>query len=96
MAQVIQSLRGGLNFRDNFDCLIQTVSLSHNTPQVINRGSQSKIVSAVVPMQVVSSTCAIASLVWYIDNANNLVVNPQFQYLDSIQAPVKVVLRIEY
>lgn len=94
LTQLIQSLRGGLTYADNFDCLIQTVSLSHNISQVINRGSQTKTVSAVVPMQVVSTSTAITSLVWYLDSSNNLVVNAQF--LGSPSSALSVVLRIEY
>jgi len=94
LTQIIQSLRAGLNYRDNFDCLIQTVQLTHNKSQVINRGPLTKTVTAVVPMQVVSTTTAITSLVWYLDSANALVVIAQF--LGAPSSDVSVVLRIEY
>src|SRR3954469_1335808 len=66
-SQIIQALRNGLTYADNFDCLIQTVSLSHNTPQVINRGTATKTITGVVPTQVVSSTTCVTSMVWYLN-----------------------------
>lgn len=94
LSQLIQSLRGGLTFEDNFDCLIQTVSLTHNISQVINRGSLSKTVSSVVPMQAISTSTAITCLVWYLDSSNSLVVTPQF--FGSPTSAVTVRLRIEF
>jgi hypothetical protein len=94
LSQIIQSLRNGLTFRDNFDCLIQTVSLTHNNPQVINRGSTAKTVTGVTAMQTISTTTAITALVWYLDSSNSLVVVPQF--LGAPTSAVNVILRIEY
>lgn len=94
LSQIIQSLRNGLTFRDNFDCLIQTVTLTHNNSQVINRGSTAKTVTGVTAMQTISTTTAVTALVWYLDSSNSLVVVPQF--LGAPTSAVNVVLRIEY
>jgi hypothetical protein len=94
LSQIIQSLRNGLTFRDNFDCLIQTATLAHNKSQVINRGSTAKTVTGVTAMQTISTTTTVTALVWYLDSGNNLVVIPQF--LGSPTSAVSVVLRIEY
>lgn len=94
--QIIQSLRNGLTYRDNFDCLIQTVSLSHNVPQVINRGVASKTITNVAVMQVFSTVTAVTSLVWYLDASGGLVVQARFLGVPEPVAPVSLVLRIEY
>lgn len=94
LSQVIQSLRNGITYRDNFDCLIQTVSLTDNTAQVINRGTSNKTVTGVVPQQVISTTVAMTSMVWYINSSGSLVVIPHF--LGSPTTSVNVVLRIEF
>lgn len=93
-SQVISALRNGLSYQDNFDCLIQRVSLTHNTSQVINRGPLTKSVIGVVPMQTISTTTCVTALVWYMDSGNNLVVVPQL--LGAPSSPVTVVLRIEH
>lgn len=94
MSQIISCLRSGLTYSDNFDCLIQTVKLTHNQSQVINRGAATKTITNVVAMQTISTTTSVSSMVWYLNNTNQLVIVPQF--FGAPTATVTVTLRIEY
>jgi hypothetical protein len=75
--QLIQSLRNGLNYEDNFDCHPTTVNLTHNMEQIVNRGS-TRAPKEVRARRVVSTTTAVTALIWYLDNSGNLVVKAKF------------------
>jgi hypothetical protein len=75
--QLIQSLRNGLNYEDNFDCYPTTVSLTHNMEQIVNRGN-TRAPKEVRARRVVSATTAVSALIWYLDSSGNLVVKAKF------------------
>jgi hypothetical protein len=71
----VRSLRGGLTFTDNFDCQVKTVSLVHNTAQVI---SASKAATGIIPVRVISKTTGIDGFIWYYDDLEKLTVKASF------------------
>lgn len=73
--QVVRALRNGLTFQDNFDCLVKTVSLQHDVPQVV---SADRKVNGIIPLRVMSQSLKLDGFGWYYDQQNRLTVNATF------------------
>lgn len=69
--QVTRSLRSGLTFVDNHDCSVRTVSLRHDTAQVIE---VQKTVSTILVGRVFSQTYSLSEFGWYYDSQGRLTV----------------------
>jgi hypothetical protein len=88
--QVTRSLRGGLTFADNFDAEVKTVSLVHDTEQII---SATKTVAGIIPLRVVSKTTSVTAFGWHYNDQNSLVVKASFLGGDLASSkPVVIVL----
>lgn len=87
--QVIRALRNGLTFKDNFNCIVSTVSLKHNTPQVINTNGQQPIGVIVLrsAKQIYNVTIA-----WELNDKSELSVLPTIS--GSPTSAIDVVLLI--
>lgn len=68
---VVRALRNGLTFADNFDCTLKTLSVTHNTAQVI---TTDKPATGIIPLRIVSTTYGIDSFAWYYDERGRLTV----------------------
>ena len=75
VADVVQALRGGLTFGDNFACEVKTVSLKHETAQIV---SASKTVTGIIPLRVTSTALGLSSFAWYYDEGGRLTVSAGF------------------
>lgn len=73
--QVTRSLRSGLTFSDNFDCEVKTVTLKHNTEQIV---SATKSVFGILPVRVVSQGTGIESFAWWYNDQGTLTVKAAF------------------
>lgn len=73
--QSVAALRNGLTFRDNFDCQIKTVSLFHNTPQLV---SAVRPVDGVIPIRVVKQGVMLRDFGWWYDDNNRLTFEVSF------------------
>jgi hypothetical protein len=69
--ETVSALKNGLNFQDNFDAEIKTVTLTHNVEQIMLTRKQPM---GIVPMRVVSTSVGIDGLAWYINQRNQVVV----------------------
>ncbi len=87
--QTTRALRSGLTFADNFDCQVKTVSLKHDTIQVV---SATKAVTGIIPVRVVSKTNSIASFGWWYSDNGELTV--KMAYTITTTDPLDVVLVI--
>lgn len=70
-----RSLRNGLSFRDNFDCQVKTVSLKHNTEQIV---SADRAVWGVIPVRVGKQDTTLDEFGWYYDDNNRLTFKASF------------------
>jgi len=69
--QTVRTLRSGITFQDNFACEVKTVSLKHDTAQVVQAA---KAVVGILPTRVVSQSVGLDSFAWYIDDQGRLTV----------------------
>lgn len=74
--QVISTLKGGLNFSDNFNCLEKSYSLIHATPTTISTGGKKP--SGIIPLRVIAADVPISSFGWWIDDRGSVVVKVSF------------------
>src|SRR5882672_9784063 len=84
--QVLRALRNGITFKDNVDCLISTVSLTHATAQVINTGVKQPM--GIIPLRVISTEFSIDTLTWYIDGDGQVNVKVTFLTTPTTQLNV--------
>src|SRR5258706_14299937 len=75
--QTIRALRQKLTYGDNFDCSVQTVSLIHNTEQVISFDA-TRILGEVRMRRVVSRTGGIQRLIYFINNNKQFILKATF------------------
>lgn len=90
--QTLRALRQGLTYKDNFKAETVTVTLLHNTEQVINYNGQQ--ISEVRVQRTISTQYGFDSMLWYRNNANELVVKVGFT--GSPTSTVETVLIILY
>jgi len=64
--QMVRSIRNGLNFQDNFNCLVSTLEISDGEETVVNTGGQTPY--GIIPLRVISQTVSVTNLVWYVDD----------------------------
>jgi hypothetical protein len=69
--QVTRALRGGLSFADNFNCEVRTISLKHNTPQVLE---VTKPVTGMIPTRLQSRAYLIDAFNWFYDSDGRLTI----------------------
>lgn len=69
----VRALRNGLTIADNFDATLKTLSVTHNTAQVITLPS-GKTAVGIIPLRLVSTTYGIDSFAWYYDERGRLTV----------------------
>lgn len=74
--QFVRTLRNGLTFQDNFNCLVSTLSLTDGVSTVVNTGGKRPY--GIIPIRVVSETVSIANLTWYIDQSDQTNVQVSF------------------
>lgn len=87
--QVTRSLRSGLTFSDNFDCDIKTVSLKHNTEQII---SSNKSAIGIIPIRVISQGTGLDSFAWWYSDQGNLTLKASFTGSPTAAQSVVVVV----
>lgn len=90
--QTLRALRQGLTYGDNFKCEIINCTLKDNVEQPINYNGQNII--EVRALRTISTTYGMASMLWYKNNANQLVVKMGFT--GSPPDAVDVVLFVMY
>ncbi len=73
--QVVRSLRNGLTFQDNFDCVVKTVTLMTGVPQVV---SADRKVNGIIPLRIMSQSLMLSDFGWYYDQAGRLTVKAAF------------------
>jgi len=87
------NLRNGLTVEYNMNALVSTVSLTDGVEQIINY-DQRKTIFSVSIARTVSTQYGYQSLLWYINDSNQLAVKVGFT--GSPTAPVDTVLVIQY
>lgn len=90
--QVIRALKGGLTFRDNFDCEVLEVALTSGTPQIVGNKKNTVKPSGVIPQRVISSQYALDSFLWYLDGQNKLTVKATFTGSPTDKVTVSLVV----
>ena len=68
----IRALQNQLTFQDNFNAKVSLVSLKHNVEQIVNTDLKRPI--GIIPLQTVSTTTGVDSIIWYINNSGQTVV----------------------
>lgn len=92
--QVLRTLNNNVTIQDNIAAKIATVSLKHNTEQVVN--TDGKYPVWIAPARVVSNVYGIENFHWYINSANDVIVRAGFTAAPSANTPYDVVLVIFY
>ena len=87
---VIRALQNQLTFQDNFNAKVSTISLKHNVEQVVN--TDFKRPMGILPLQAISTTTGVDSLIWYVNNSGQTVV--KVGLVGSPTAAVDVTLAI--
>ena len=88
--QIVRSLRNGLNFQDNFNCLVSTVEVKSGESTVVNTGGQRPY--GIFPIRVISETVSVANLVWFIDDKNQTTVKIDFAGAPTTAQKVVIVI----
>lgn len=88
--QVLRILRGALTFKDNMASIQPTVSLTHNTSQIVN--TDGKIPVGIIPIKVISTSSGTDSFAWYVDEKSQVTV--KITFTGSPTGPLSVVLLI--
>jgi hypothetical protein len=70
-SEIIRALRNGLTFSDNFACITPTVSLKHDTEQVISTDGKTPV--NVLVGKVGVAKFSVDRFGWYINSSNQLV-----------------------
>lgn len=73
--QTVRALRNGLNFKDNFDCQIKIVGLSHDTAQIV---SADRTVTGIIPIRAIRQNLTISEFGWWYDDNGRLTVKAAF------------------
>ena len=73
---VIRALQNNLTFADNFNAKATTLTLKHDVAQVVNTDGKRPV--GILPMQAVSATTGVDSLIWYVNNAGQVVIKVGF------------------
>jgi hypothetical protein len=89
LEQLISELRNGLTFQSNFNCQVKTVSLTHNTAQVV---SVSKRVTGILVTGVLSTSVGLATTAWYYDDEGNFTLKVTFSSDPGEALDVTVIL----
>lgn len=71
--QVVRALRNGITLKDNINCILSTVSLKHNTPQIVNTSGRQPVVVFVGRTAKQIYNCSIG---WEMNNNGELSVLP--------------------
>lgn len=87
--QVTRSLRGGLTFADNFACEIKTVTVKHNTEQVV---SSTKQVVGIIPIRVISTSIGIDSFTWFYSDRGELTIKASLTGAPTATTPIVIVI----
>lgn len=74
--QTLRALRNGLTFQDNFNSSVITTTLKHATAQPINTNNRQPYL---ILHATQSTTTAITSLVWAMNESSQLIVTPEFK-----------------
>lgn len=74
--QVIRTLRNGISFKDNVNCLVSTVALSHDIEQEIETGGRTP--QQIIFGRVSSTTSIITGFGWYLDERSRLQVKVKY------------------
>lgn len=87
--QVVRALRNGLTFKDNFDCEVRTVSLLHDTAQVV---SSTRKVTGIIPVRLVAQGLMLRDFGWYYDDNGQLTVKAAFDADPGNSVDVQLVM----
>lgn len=87
---VVRILQNNLTYADNFNCKVATLSLKHNTAQVIN--TNGKRPYGIQVLQVVSTTTGVDSLIWYVNDSGQVVINVALVGAPTVAADVIVAI----
>lgn len=88
--QIIQALKNGLSFEDNFNAKVVNVSLINDTAQIINTDGNTPV--GVIPIRVVSTTVGLDDFSWYFDDDGNFTVKAGFTGSPSDTITVRLVI----
>jgi len=75
-AQIIQALRNGLTFADNFNALVIEPEITHGQPQVLNVGT--KTPTDILLTRVFSLTNPVQNFSWGYNASGQLVILANF------------------
>lgn len=87
--QVVRTLRNGLTFQDNFDCVVKKLTLIHDTPQAIE---VPKTASKIDVQRVYSQTSICTGFGWYYDVQGNLTVVAKFDPVPDSSLDVSIIV----
>lgn len=86
----IRSLRNGLTFSDNFNCIVKQIDVTHNNISVIDLGG--KTPTDIILSRVVATNIGCDDFGWWINGAGQLVVKVKFTGTPSGSIPVRLVI----
>lgn len=92
MNQVTLALQGKLTVTDNLDGAFKSVSLTHNTAQVLNTGSRVPV--GITVARVISDTYGVQCLKWFVDGQNRVQVKVTYDATPT--RALDVILEIKY
>ncbi len=90
--QVLRALKGGLTFRDNFDCETLEVELTSGVPQIVGNKKNTVKPTGVLAQRVISSTYLLDAFGWYLDGQNKLTVVATFTGAPTDKVAVSLVV----
>jgi len=91
--QTLRALRQGLTLRDNFKCELVTATLKDGVAQAINYNGQT--INNVQVLRVYSTLYGVASILWYKDDSNKLIVKVGFTGSPTTELSVNLAIFYE-
>lgn len=88
--QVLRALRNQLTFEDNFLAEIRTVTLAHDTEQVVEFATRQP--TGMLVRRVVDTTSVLDGFNWYINEDGNAIVKALFSPTPSGTIPVEIIV----
>ncbi len=91
--QTLRGLVNGLNFQDNIDCKISTVTLMDNVAQIVNLDSVRQPIGC-FPTRVVTSLYDLDSFNWWMSSTGEFTVRATFKNSPPVGTKLDVQLFI--
>lgn len=88
--QSLRAFRNQLNFADNFDAIVSSISVSHEKEQVVNTGGKNPV--GITVQRVVSTDTGVSSFRWWIGDDGNTRIWVSFDSAPGDAKTIRLVI----